>query len=136
MDLKDLLTTVRGCSDKDVAFFSNADLVADAEDGVATTVGVKGEVVETAISQAVSIIFKLSAKCPPTQHVLVRLILHFVFLTFAINSTLARFDMHLCTALPPRRPARCWMRGVGTTSWFLLPCSTCASLSTCQREEN
>jgi hypothetical protein len=35
--------------------------------------------------------------------------------------------MHLWTPLPPRRPEICAIKGVGTTSWFLLPISTCGA---------
>ena len=37
---------------------------------------------------------------------------------------LASVEMLLWTPLPPRRPDSCDIKGVGTTSWFLLPIST------------
>ncbi len=50
---------------------------------------------------------------------------HEAFFTLAMRLALARVEMHLWTPLPPRRPESRVIRGVGTTSWFLLPCSTC-----------
>ncbi len=52
---------------------------------------------------------------------------HFAFWTLAIRFTFARVEMHLWTPLPPRRPEICAIKGVGTTSWFLLPISTCGA---------
>jgi hypothetical protein len=52
------------------------------------------------------------------------LLVHFAFLSRAMRLFFARLEIDLCTPLPPRRPERVIMSGVGTTSWFLLPCST------------
>jgi hypothetical protein len=49
MEFEDLLAVGWGGSDVDIAFFADADLVAQAEDGVAAAMGVEGEVVEAAI---------------------------------------------------------------------------------------
>ena len=52
--------------------------------------------------------------------------LHLAFGTRAMRLTLARLEMLLWTALLPRRQDIWAISGVGTTSWFLLPVSTCA----------
>ena len=51
---------------------------------------------------------------------------HLAFFVRAIRLALARVEMLLCTPLPPRRFESWMIRGVGTTSWFLLPISTYA----------
>ena len=55
---------------------------------------------------------------------------HFAFLTRAMRLALASVEMLRWTPLLPRRPDRVMMRGVGTTSWFRLPCSTWDVVST------
>ena len=59
-------------------------------------------------------------------------VVHFAFFTRAMRFTLARLEMHLWTPLPPLRPEICAISGVGTISWFLLPCSTLKLLVSCQ----
>ncbi len=44
----------------------------------------------------------------------------------------ARVDIDLwAPLLPVRRPESCAIKGVGTTSWFLLPVSTCGICVSC-----
>ena len=49
MQFEHLLAAGGGGGDVDVAFFADADLVAQAVEGIATTVCVEGEVVEAAV---------------------------------------------------------------------------------------
>lgn len=56
MKLEDLLPTFRIGRYIDVTFFADADLVAETEDGVASSVGVEGEVVESTIRETIPII--------------------------------------------------------------------------------
>ena len=50
--------------------------------------------------------------------------LHFAFFTRATRLALASVEMDLCAPLPDRIFEIWIMRGVGITSWFLLPIST------------
>ena len=49
MEFQDLGAVGGGGGDVDVAFFADADLVAEGEDGARASVGVEGEVVEAAV---------------------------------------------------------------------------------------
>ena len=49
MELEDALSVLGGGCDVDVAFFSDADLVAETREGSAEAVGVEGEVVEATV---------------------------------------------------------------------------------------
>lgn len=56
MDFENLeLIGGRG-GDVDVAFFAYANLVAETVDRVATSVGIKGEVVNASVSEAIAVI--------------------------------------------------------------------------------
>lgn len=53
----------------------------------------------------------------PRSMVIVYIIyVHLAFFTLAIKFIFARFDIHLCTILPPRSPDNWTINGVGTTS--------------------
>ena len=57
VDLEYVLNAAGGGDDEDVAFFADADLVADGIEDFAFEVSVEGEVVETAVCEAVSIVW-------------------------------------------------------------------------------
>lgn len=59
VDLEDELGAGWGGADVDVGFFADADAVACAVEGGAFEVGVEGEVVESAVGEAVSVIWGL-----------------------------------------------------------------------------
>ena len=56
VDLEDLLDSRWGGAEVDVGFFADADAGADAVDGIAFEMRVQGEVVETAVGEAVAVI--------------------------------------------------------------------------------
>ena len=57
MEFQHLLSSGLRCSDVDVAFFADSYLVSEAEDGVAAAVGIEGEVVEAAVSEAIAVVW-------------------------------------------------------------------------------
>jgi hypothetical protein len=56
VDFEDPLHARGVCDDEDVAFFADADLVADAVDGGFALVSVKGKIVQSTVGEAVAIV--------------------------------------------------------------------------------
>lgn len=120
-----------GGNEVDVAFLANTHLAAEVDYGVRSCVAMEGEVVETAVGEAVAVIYSLisASGCRLRKGSASRRI-HLTFFSLAISPAFASTDMlRLAPLWPARRPASWVMRGVGITSWFLLPSSTCYVVS-------
>ena len=60
MYLKNLLAARLRSGDVDIALLPNTNLVSEAEDNVAASVGVEGEIVEATVGEAVAVICNIA----------------------------------------------------------------------------